>query len=109
MSIVYIPNHAGHDYTAANKFGDVKVITTGRLEKYKLHEFYTLCEEELKEANEDDYILLSGLSSVCVIACSILSHRFGRLNILVYKGDRYVKYNFNFNEEGRGEGESDQP
>ena len=50
MSVVYIPNHAGHDYTAASKFGDVKVITTGRLEKYKLHEFYTLCEEELKEA-----------------------------------------------------------
>ena len=100
MSTVYIPNHAGHDYSGAAKFGSVKVITEGRLEKFKLHEFSVICLNAMKDSEEDDYVLISGLASVCAVACSIQSHRFGKLNILVYRGDRYVEYNFNFTSSG---------
>ena len=105
MSTVYIPNHAGHDYSAAKKFGDVKVITEGRLEKFKLQEFSVLCLDAMQDSKEDDYVLISGLASVCAIACSIQSQKFGKLNILVYRGDRYVEYNFDFAAYGRGQRE----
>ena len=100
MSTVYIPNHAGHDYSGAMQFGNVKVITEGRLEKFKLHEFFVICEEAMRDSKEEDYILISGLASVCAIACGIISQKSNKLNILVYRGDRYVKYNFDFTPSG---------
>ncbi len=75
--------------------------------------------DSLKEANGDDYLLLSGAISISVIAATILFLRFGRVNLLVFdkKTDDYSElllsgYNLtrllevvhdgkNYKEEGR--------
>ena len=63
--------------------------------------FYTTNEphklkERMKDSSENDFILISGLTVMASIACSIFSLKHGRINMLLYNGhkskrDSYVK------------------
>lgn len=91
MPLVYCVNRGGHDYSAAERFGQLVYLTEGKLAKYDVGQMYRECELGLAESTPDDYILLTSLTTLCSVACSMFAHRHGRLNLLIHKDDGYVE------------------
>jgi hypothetical protein len=88
---VYVPNKGSHDYTAAWDFGDLVFCTDGRVNRRDLNTMYAELSKAFEDADEGDYILLTSLSSLCAIACSIFVNKFGRLNLLIFEGGEYIE------------------
>jgi hypothetical protein len=83
---VFVPNKAFHDYSDAKRFGTLVYLSEGKQNAGKIHHQYRMVSEILKDAEPGDYLLLSGPASLNAIAASILAHRFGRINYLVFDG-----------------------
>ena len=91
--LVYVPNKSFHDFKGATKFGDLVFLTEGRLpNRYQLNEMAMVCGEELADASRDDYLLVSGPTTLNCIAAAILAHKHGKVNFLIYdqKQDKYT-------------------
>jgi hypothetical protein len=90
MPRVYILNKGAHDYSAAERFGELVYITTGILPKYSTGVMFRQVEEGLKNSKPADYIVLSSLTTLCVIACCHFVSKHGRLNLLIFKDNDYI-------------------
>ena len=91
MSKVYILNKGAHDYSAAKKFGELVYCTQGQLGKWNTSQMARELEPHIASSNSDDYILLTSLATLCSIACSMFARKHGRINLLIFKDDGYVK------------------
>jgi hypothetical protein len=89
--LVFVPNRGGHDYSAAYSFGKLVFCTNGPVNRKDT----TTMQQELAAAMEDsdplDYILITSLTSLCCIACSIFSVQHHRLNLLIYEDGEYIE------------------
>ena len=90
MSTVFVTNKSGHDYSPAESFGGLVYITTGNLDRFNLNEMYRLTATAMAHATAEDYILVTSLSVLNSVVCSVFARKFGRLNILLYKNRKYV-------------------
>jgi hypothetical protein len=106
MKNVYIVNKGCHDYTDAERFGNLIFLTAGSFNILSTSKMYRKFSEGLKNSQPSDYIMPSGLSIMNAIACSIFSVMHGRLNLLIYytkngqgKG-AYRERSITFNLEG---------
>jgi hypothetical protein len=90
MPNVYIANNGGHDYTEAEAFGKLVFCTTGSINKTDLAQMFRELTDALRDANPDDYLLITSLTSLCSVATGILADRFGTVNFLIYDGGRYL-------------------
>jgi hypothetical protein len=90
MTKVYVLNRGAHDYSDAERFGELVFCTEGSLDKLDVQQMYRELEPILAYATEEDYIILTSLSSLCAVACSIFTNIFGRLNLLIYTNNGYV-------------------
>ena len=93
MPKVYIANRSGHDYSPAEKYGELVYLTEGNLTVFDINKIYKLVVEQIEDSSSDDYILPSGLSSITNVAvqCLSLLHN-GIVNYLIYTSDgRYEK------------------
>ena len=92
MSTVYIVNDSGHNFSRAEEFGEIVMLTEGIIGKYQITGMYRTMEEQLKDSKPDDYILMCGPSVMQAVACSIFATKHGCLNLLLFKiggeGDR---------------------
>jgi hypothetical protein len=81
----------GHDFSKASVYGGVKVMFTGKINVFASDALVHDIEEKLKEAEEDDFLILSGTAIANCIAYSTLLKKFARVNILIYshKHDDY--------------------
>lgn len=88
MAKVYVLNHSGHDYTPANKYGEIVFCTSGNIDKNDVASMFRELNHAMKDAHEDDFIVVGSLTSMCSVATGILADRFGKVNFLLYdKGD----------------------
>lgn len=97
MPKVYIVNKGGHDYSAAERFGELQYITEGTLAKYDVGQMFRECNKALSDSDPDDYIMLTSLTTLCSVACAIFAYKHGRLNLLIFKDDDYVARRIVFN------------
>lgn len=86
---VYILADGGHDYSDAERFGTLIHLTVPTNAKWDIAAVYDSLKEGLKDANYDDYIIVSHLTSVCCVATAIMVEWFGRVNFLIYRFDKY--------------------
>ena len=86
---VYILSDGGHDYRAAERFGDLVICSEGQLHKDDISQMYRILTDSLADAREDDFILVSSLTSLCMVASAIMANRFGQVHLLIYKDGRY--------------------
>lgn len=84
---VYVPNKGPHDYTSAWDFGELVFCTEGNVNRKDLRTMHSQLSLALEDADEEDYILMSGLTSLCIVACSLFVKKFGRLNLLMFDPD----------------------
>lgn len=91
MQTVYVVNRGGHDFSEAERFGRLHFLSEGSMSKFAANKIYREFSIHLRSSKPDDYILLTGLSTMNVVACSIFSYLHGRLNLLLYKNGKYVE------------------
>ena len=88
MPNVYIVNKGGHDHSDAKRYGILVYLSIGSINRYAVSEIYREFADKLYNSEAHDYILITGLSVMSSIACSIFSRMHGRLNLLLYRNSR---------------------
>lgn len=83
---VYVTNYAGHDFSAAEQYGELEYVTKGNINIYRTdRDLYNLTEKLEKYDDEKDYLLLSGNILVNAMVLSVLLTKgVKKLNLLVY-------------------------
>ena len=94
---VFIVSNGGHDYSDAERFGEIVFCTEGVIRKDDVSQMYREINEALSHATADDYILVSSLTSMCMVAAGIFADRFGELHLLLFKDGQYVDRDVIFN------------
>jgi molybdopterin-guanine dinucleotide biosynthesis protein len=90
---VFVINDAGHDTTAAASFGEIKVLTTNRINVFSTDRMVAELKVKLKDFDpQTDYILLSGAIILNLLVLRILIDRFGKKSI------NTLLYNFNLSK-----------
>jgi len=103
MNKVYILNKAAHDYSDATRYGELIVCTDGSLDKLDIQQMYRELSESFYDSESTDYILLTSLSSLCSVACSIFALKHNQLNLLVHTKDGYVERSIFFPQVNKGQ------
>lgn len=88
MSKVYIVNKGVHDYSDARRFGELVFLSEGAMNKYEISNMVREFAEKLLTSSPDDYLLTTGLTTMCVVAGGMFSRIHGRVNLLIYKPSR---------------------
>lgn len=95
MTKIYVVNRGGHNHEDAKRFGEIIFLSEGLMNRYAVTQIYRQFATILRDSEPEDYILVTGLTIMNSIACSIFSRLHGRLNLLLYKsssdGGRYVE------------------
>lgn len=87
---VWVLNESGHDYSQAEEFGTLRFLTKGKVDSFASNKYYRIYAEALKDMQDGDYVLLTGLASMNLILGWIIGHKQLRLRILLYKNRKYV-------------------
>lgn len=82
MSKVFIVNHAGHDYSAAEKWGTLVAMTSGHVGQGSLDRMI-YDATRLSDSKPDDWLLPSGLLVLNVIASAYWLRKHGELRLLI--------------------------
>lgn len=82
---VYIVNKSGHDISDAERFGDIVYLSSGPHSRYATNNIYRTFKPILEVSHPDDYLLLTGLTIMNVIAASIMAMTHGKLNLLIHR------------------------
>ena len=97
MPLVYVLNRGAHDYSEAERFGKLIFCTDGVLDKWDTAQMYRELSEAMWDSSPGDFILLTSLTVLCSVACSIFSSKHGRLNLLIFKDGSYIQRSLVFN------------
>lgn len=88
---VYVVNRGGHDYSDAERFGELVFLSEGTMHRHAIGTMYREFSQILDNSSPDDYILASGLTQMTAVATAIFAYKHGRVNFLLYdKNGTYV-------------------
>ena len=92
QSKVFIPNNSGHDFSDAEKYGELIFITQGMIDRFKVNTMFRMTVDALSDSQPTDYIMVTGLTQINVIIASVFTQMHGRLNLLIYdvKKEKYI-------------------
>jgi hypothetical protein len=88
---VWIVNKGNHPtFDTAEKFGDIKILTEGRVNIFSIDNLQQEIETKLEEggASSDDLVLVSGYNIPNMIAGNWFMERFGFCRLLVWGANR---------------------
>lgn len=93
---VWVANYSGHPYDDAERFGEIKFLTRGYVPLGNLDRLLYEIVEIVSKTEENDWLLLSGLSIISCIAATAWMLRHSRVKLLHYdkKLDQYVPLEF---------------
>ena len=101
---VYITNKGGHDFSPAEPYGTFIYLSKGSINRYSVGRMYRQFATGMKHATEQDFILLTSLCVMNIIACVIFALKFQRLNLLLFKNGGYVERKIDFSSLDEMEG-----
>ncbi len=84
MSKVYVVNSAGHDFSKAEKYGELIPVVKGHVNVFRPDRSLFTITEGLADFQEEDYLLLSGNTFGNVIAALFLGNIIKKIKLLVY-------------------------
>jgi len=96
MPNVYIVNKGCHDYSKAEGYGSLVYLSRDMYSRFSTGKIFRVFREQMKGSSSDDYILISGLSVMSSVACSIFAAKHNRINLLLFNSgpkleDHYVQ------------------
>lgn len=96
MPKVFVVNRGAHDYSAAQKYGDLVFCTTGLLHPYSTSQMVREVEAAMASSSPDDYVLLTSLPTLGAVASALFTFKHGCLNLLLFKDGAYVERRIKF-------------
>ena len=91
--LIYVPNKGAHVLKDAERFGKLVFLTKGMVNRYAVLSLYRDIAEKMKDAQEEDYLLICSLTIINIIAAGILIRKFGKLNLLLFQNGSYIERN----------------
>jgi hypothetical protein len=90
---VYVIAKGFHSWDAAEQHGELIFLSEEPVARTAVSNMLRQFLPAMADSKEDDYIVISGLSVMCSIACVIFALKHRRLNLLLFDaaGDKYVK------------------
>ena len=105
MHKVFLVNSSSHNYSDAERYGELVVMSEGVVNKFNVSAMFRTFEKYLNESSPEDFILSSGPAVMQSIACAMFAALHGRLNLLTWryeggdKKDHYVHQIILFNQD----------
>lgn len=96
---VYVSNFAGHDYTEAEVYGEIRSITQGFISFQSLDRLKFTIAQALQETTPDDWLLLSGTNIISVLASLLWYQKHGVVKILNFDKTTRKYREIIFNQE----------
>ena len=96
MSKVFIVNRSPHDFSPAEKWGELIFMSEGSMNRYAVNNMARVFAEKMRGSGPDDYLIPCSLNSMNVIAAGIFAAKHKRLNLLLYKNGDYLERNMVF-------------
>lgn len=90
---VYILADGGHDYSDAVRFGNLVFLKIPTYSKWDIAQLHIELSEGLKDAEAEDLLVISHLTSHCCVATALMVEWFGRVNFLIFRKDKYEEKN----------------
>ena len=87
---VYITNKGGHNYEAAEKYGELVYITKGTLNRFATSTLYRAFIDGMADSQPEDCILITSMSVVNDIGAAVFARKHGCLNLLLFREGEYV-------------------
>jgi len=84
MPKVYIVNRSVHDYSSAERYGEIEYLSTGNLQRFSTSKAYRKFWPILSKSAPNDYLMLSGMPMLSIVAAFILVMKHKRLNLLIF-------------------------
>ena len=100
MKNIYVVNKSCHDFSEATKIGNVIFMTTNSMNRFNLEKMHRVFSTYLEESHPEDFIVISGLTNMSVVASTIFASKHKRLNLLLWdsKRKKYKKESIFFKE-----------
>jgi hypothetical protein len=98
---VFIVNRGCHDYSKAQEFGTLVVMSEGSFSRFATGKIFREFEKSVKSSEPEDLILVSGLTIMTAIAVGMFAVRHGKVNLLLHnqnpgQDEVYVKRTIDF-------------
>lgn len=87
---VFVPNLGAHDFSAAEKYGELIFVTKGHQNRYSIDDKARAWAKALKDSSPEDCIVVSSYSHLVAVGCSMFAVIHGRINLLLFRGKDYV-------------------
>lgn len=103
---VYVIAKGFHNWEPAEAYGELVFLSTAPFGRTSVSNMVRTFSPVLEESGPEDFIIISGLSVMCSIACSLFVLKHRRLNLLLFDAatEKYVKRTVIFDQ---GEKESE--
>ena len=85
MKKVYVPNKSIHDFSAAEKYGRLVFLSEGNINKYATSAIFRSFKKRMKDSDEGDFLLVTGLNVLNIIASMILTQKHKQVNLLLFQ------------------------
>jgi len=90
MPRVFIANSGAHDYSDAERYGELVFVTKGTIAKHGVGTMARAWALALKGSTEEDFIISSSLTTLCSLGTAIFARKHGCLNLLMFRNGKYV-------------------
>lgn len=104
---VFVVNRSSHDYSAAKDYGRLTYLSDGQVNRYKTNNIYRKFKKILDKVSPNDYLLVTSLPELNIIATGIIVTKHGKINLLIFqpKTNDYTERTVDFSNI---EGENDE-
>ena len=99
---VFIPNQSAHDFSDALRYGDLDFISYGEIHCFSVGNMARRWMTKLLKSSDEDLILITSLTILNCVGCAIFGYLHGRLNLLLFKNERYIKRTLDFKQLKEG-------
>lgn len=97
MPNVLITNKGFHDYSDAKRFGKLIFMSEGSLPPFDINNMARTFKPYIEKSNPEDFILLTGLTSMCSVISSMFAFKHGQVNWLIFKNGKYIERTIKLN------------
>lgn len=91
MRRVFILNEGTHDYSDAERFGELVYCTSGLLPKNDINRLFLELDKVLADSQPEDLLLLTGPASLCSVASAIMAAQHGEVHYLTFHDGQYYE------------------
>lgn len=93
MPNVYVLNNR-FDFSKADQYGKLVLLTAGNFSRFSTSHLARVLKARLKDSSPEDYIVVSPLSVMNIVACAIFVLKHKRLNLLIFKTEEAGDHSF---------------